>query len=370
MQTSGGPPVEIVPWGVDVPVPAPSARRLAPDGPLRVLFVGQMRPYKGVDTLLRSVAGEPRLELTLVGSGAMIEHYRALAASLGATNAHFLGGVSDEELGNQYRSHDVIALPSTTRAEAFGLVLLEGMARGCVPVASDLPGVREVASRAGLVVPPRDHLALRRTLLHLAADADRLADLQGRAREAAAELTWDRTILRYEQVFEKTLALWHATDAVTALPAAMRAGHATLDDLVHEFEASWGSIVLFRRQPKLQVWAAWGRAALPQLRADPPRIAAHVALTGLARCLDDSVDDVLVRPLLLRKDVRSAMVAPFATRHRMLGVINLSRSSSEERAYTKADLERLVRRLPTAQTPHLHPRSRAAASLAATFMGL
>jgi hypothetical protein len=316
------------------------------------------------------VAGEPRLELTLVGSGAMIEHYRALAASLGATNAHFVGGVSDEELGNRYRSHDVIALPSTTRAEAFGLVLLEGMARGCVPVASDLPGVREVASRAGLVVPPRDHLALRRTLLSLAADAERLAELQQRARQAAAELTWDRTILRYEQVFEKTVALWHATDAVTALPAAMREGHSTLDDLVHEFEASWGSLLLFRRQPMLQVWAAWGRAGLPQLRTNPPRIASHVALTGRARCLDDTVDDVLVQPLLLRKDVRSAMVAPFETRRGLVGVVNLSRSSSQERTYTKADLERLVQRLPTVPSTHVHPRSRAAASLAATFMGL
>jgi hypothetical protein len=220
------------------------------------------------------------------------------------------------------------------------------------------------------VVPPRDHLALRRTLLFLAADVDRLAELQQRARRAAVDMTWDRTILRYEQAFEKTVALWHATDAVTALPAAMREGHSTLEDLVHEFEASWGSILLFRRQPMLQVWAAWGRAGLPQLRTQPPRIASHVALTGRARCLDDSVDDVLVQPLLLRKDVRSAMVAPFETRRGMVGVVNLSRSVSQEFTYTHADLERLVRRLPTVPNTHVHTRSRAAASLAATFVGL
>lgn len=139
-----GPLVRAIPWGVDPRASSPTFGPRASEK-LRVLFVGQMRPYKGVETLLAAVAGQPWLELTLVGRGTELANYQRLAKQLSATNARFTGRLSDAELYNQYRANDVVVLPSVTRAEAFGLVLLEGMAAGCVPVASDLPGVRDVA---------------------------------------------------------------------------------------------------------------------------------------------------------------------------------------------------------------------------------
>ena len=91
-------------------------------------------------------------------------------------------------------------LPSVTRAEAFGLVLVEGMAAGCVPVASDLPGVRDIAGPTGLVVPPGNPGALRAALCGLAEDRARLERLQAASRRAAAALTWDRCVAAYEGV--------------------------------------------------------------------------------------------------------------------------------------------------------------------------
>jgi rhamnosyl/mannosyltransferase len=91
-------------------------------------------------------------------------------------------------------------LPSVTRAEAFGLVLLEGMAAGCVPVASDLPGVRDVAGPTGLVVPPRDPKALRQALRGLADDEARLKHLQVESWLAAQTRTWERCVTSYEEV--------------------------------------------------------------------------------------------------------------------------------------------------------------------------
>ena len=116
-----------------------------------MLFVGQMRPYKGVETLLAAAAGQAWLKLTLVGDGAELGRYRRLAERLPAANARFTGRLSDAELQHQYGIADVVVLPSVTLAEAFELVLIEGMAAGCVPVASDLPGVRDIASPTGLV---------------------------------------------------------------------------------------------------------------------------------------------------------------------------------------------------------------------------
>ena len=94
----------------------------------------------------------------------------------------------------------MVVLPSVTRAEAFGLVLIEGMAAGCVPVASDLPGVRDIAGPTGLVVPAGDAGALRAALRGLALDTARLERLQAASRLAAQALTWDRCVASYEGV--------------------------------------------------------------------------------------------------------------------------------------------------------------------------
>jgi glycosyltransferase involved in cell wall biosynthesis len=194
-----GPLVRAIPWGVDVGA-SPPKRVRSPSEKLRVLFVGQMRPYKGVETLLAAAAGQPWLELTLVGRGTELARYQRLAERLSGTNVRFLGLLSDAELNDQYCSNDVVVLPSVTRAEAFGLVLLEGMAAGCVPVASDLPGVRDVAGPTGVVVPPRHSKALRQALRELADDVQRLEHLQVASWLAAQTHTWERCVASYEEV--------------------------------------------------------------------------------------------------------------------------------------------------------------------------
>jgi len=77
---------------------------------------------------------------------------------------------------------------------------LEGMAAGCVPVASDLPGVRDVAGPTGVVVPPRDPKALRQALRELADDEARLKHLQVESWLAAQTRTWERCVTSYEEV--------------------------------------------------------------------------------------------------------------------------------------------------------------------------
>ena len=203
-RTRFGPPVRSIPWGVDLPASSqslPSAGAEATSGKLRVLFVGQMRQYKGVETLLAAVAGQDWMELTLVGGGSELVKYQRLAKRLSATNARFTGRLSNAELSAQYQANDVIVLPSVTRAEAFGLVLLEGMASGCVPVASDLPGVRDVAGPTGLVVRPGDAEALRDAFRQLAAEPELLEQLQHSSLRAAQALSWDRCVASYEQLF-------------------------------------------------------------------------------------------------------------------------------------------------------------------------
>lgn len=193
--------VRVIGWAVDSVGPSREAavRRYDGSRPLRVLCVGQFRRYKGFDVAVKAVAGVEGLHLNLVGKGPRLAQVKAAAA--GASNVCFLGALSDDELAAAYRDNDVVLLPSTSRLEAFGLVLLEGMAHGCVPVASRLPGVTDVVGRVGLTTTPGDAASLRSTLLHLAGAPDEVLERRKLALDAVADYTWDDTVTEYERVF-------------------------------------------------------------------------------------------------------------------------------------------------------------------------
>jgi glycosyltransferase involved in cell wall biosynthesis len=213
-----GPMVRAIPWGADPHVSLPSRVRPA-HGELSVLFAGPMRPENGVETLLAAAADQSWLKLTLAGAGPELARYRRLAERLSVASARFTGPLSDAELQHQYAIADVAVLPSVVRGEAFGLALIEGMAAGCVPVACDLPGVRDIAGPAGLVVPAGDPDALREALWGLARDTEQLERLQIASRLAAEPLTWARCVASYEGILvEAARSRYARLHGLTTLP--------------------------------------------------------------------------------------------------------------------------------------------------------
>lgn len=133
-----------------------------------VLFVGALdRPhyFKGISQLLTAFARLPdqRARLLVVGDGSLRASYQRQAAGLGLGNrVIFAGRVPDAELPGHYALADLLVLPSTTRGEAFGIVLLEAMSSGKPVIASNLPGVRSVVSDGedGLLARPGDPIDL------------------------------------------------------------------------------------------------------------------------------------------------------------------------------------------------------------------
>lgn len=187
-----------LPYGVDVerfrPGPADPAAMAAagiadPSVPI-VLFVGGMdagHAFKGVPVLIDAMAGIPHDEaqLVLVGDGGLRPGFEARARSAGV-RAVFAGDASDEALRSLYRAAAVAVLPSTTREEAFGLVLIEAMASGTPVIASDLPGVRTVIdSASGRLAPPGDAAGLRTAIRETLADRAALAAMGAAARRRA-----------------------------------------------------------------------------------------------------------------------------------------------------------------------------------------
>lgn len=190
--------LSIIPWGVNS---ADSSAENLKAEDFRVIFVGQLRPYKGADVAIRAMQFLPHARLDIIGKGHAQERYRALVEELDLKNVTFHGSVGDEQLARLMQQAHVLVLPSLTKAEAFGIVLLEGMLAGCVPVASELPGVRDVVGRAGLTFPVNDARALAEVLERLQTNPALWARHSRFAREKAVVYPWQRTVDEYERVY-------------------------------------------------------------------------------------------------------------------------------------------------------------------------
>ena len=88
----------------------------ATEAALRVLFVGQLRPYKGIEFLLEAMTGLDSVSFTVAGNGSRQRHLERRAHSLGLEEAvDFRGAVTDSELRALMSSSDVIVMPSISR---------------------------------------------------------------------------------------------------------------------------------------------------------------------------------------------------------------------------------------------------------------
>jgi rhamnosyl/mannosyltransferase len=190
--------VAVIPFGVDVgrfahgraPESDAAARMRALPGP-RLLFVGRLVYYKGVEVLIHALT-RCRGSLVIVGEGPLEASLRELAHRRGlGGRILFAGRVADDDLPAYYRAADVFVLPSVAKTEAFGVVQAEAMAAGLPVVSTGLPtGVPWVNRHevSGLVVPPGDAHALGGALVRLVEDPVLRARLGAGARERAARL--------------------------------------------------------------------------------------------------------------------------------------------------------------------------------------
>ena len=203
---------EVIPFGLDVHVaPAPgshpsvAAVRARWTGPI-ALFVGRLVPYKGVEFLVRALA-HADVAVVIVGDGPLRSSLEDLARQLGVeSRTFFMGAVDDETVAAWYGACDMFVLPSVTRAEAFGLVQLEAMARGKPVISTRLPtGVPWVNQdgQTGLTVAPGDSGALAGALRRLGGD-ETLRQRMGRAAR-------DRFLAEFtrERMIDRTVAMYH-----------------------------------------------------------------------------------------------------------------------------------------------------------------
>jgi glycosyltransferase involved in cell wall biosynthesis len=110
----------------------------------------------------------------------------------------FAGPQAEADLARSYAAADVLVFPS--RAETYGMVIGEALARGLPVVAAGVGGVPEAlghcpdGARPGMLVPPGDPVALRDALRRWLEDSELRRRLRVAARGRRASLTdWSKT---------------------------------------------------------------------------------------------------------------------------------------------------------------------------------
>lgn len=131
-------------------------------GPL-ILFVGRLVYYKGLKYLLpamRHINGR----LLIIGDGPLRNRLKRLARRLKVEDKIvWFGKIEDTRLVFYYYACDIFVLPSSSRAESFGIVQLETFACGRPVVSTNLPTtvpLVNVHGKTGLIVPPKDSISL------------------------------------------------------------------------------------------------------------------------------------------------------------------------------------------------------------------
>ncbi len=192
----------------ELPTEPSSALPTATEGPV-VLFFGLLRPYKGLDVLLRAwreMRSRPPAELWIVGMPRM--DVTRLMADAPPSVRFVPRFIPDAELPAYFTRADLVVLPYL-EADQSG-VLFTALAFGKPLLLSDVGGFPEVAATgAARTVPAGDSAALGEALRELLADPAARSAMAERARAAAAgPYSWDA-------IAHRTLELYRSlTDTV------------------------------------------------------------------------------------------------------------------------------------------------------------
>lgn len=220
--------VVVVPIGVAPPAPAahgaedaePLVARL--QGRRLLLSLGRLASYKGFEVLVDAAAGLPDdVVVVIVGVGALEASLRQQIAARGLAHRVWLAGrLSDAGVRALFRRAQLFCLPSTTRAEAFGVVLLEAMAHGLPVVATQIEGSGvpwvNAAGVSGLNVPVGDPTALAAACTRLLTDPALQARLAAGARQRYLEQFTE------EEAVRRTMALYDRLLGEPAAPIGQR----------------------------------------------------------------------------------------------------------------------------------------------------
>ena len=167
--------------------------------PLRLLWAGRLRSWKGLPLLLEALAQLPKecpFELRVMGQGNLLRSWQRLASRLGiAEHVQWIGWPSYKEGLEQYRWADLYAF--TSLRDTSGTGLLEALAAGTPLIGLDHQGFADIATADCAIrikpdSPSQVAKDIAAEIVSINSDCARLSRLSAGALERAKCYHWDR----------------------------------------------------------------------------------------------------------------------------------------------------------------------------------
>lgn len=203
--------VKAIPHGVQLPDAYEIfAKRRAQSANIRIVVLSRLdpdtkRPLDYVRIALELSRRGIGFEMRIAGDGPSFAEMSCFVSANGlADRVVLLGTVAHAQINSQLKWGDILI--STSESEAFGLSVAEGLAFGCVPITTDIPGPTQelVGEPTGFRVPVGDICAFADRIETLAADRTIIEKLSIEGRQLVArKFSADIMLNRYAVLIEE-----------------------------------------------------------------------------------------------------------------------------------------------------------------------
>jgi glycosyltransferase involved in cell wall biosynthesis len=177
---------------------------------MQLTFVGRLRRLKCVDRVIDAFAivhrKQPEAVLHIAGDGPMRRSLEHQAAALGLAGSVVFHGFLPEDAKVALLRDSAVYL-SASQFEGFGIPLVEAMAAGAVPVASDIPshGFIFQDRQVGFLARTPEEMAER--TLQVLEDSALRERMAREGRDLVCKTwTWEAVALRYRALIDSVLA--------------------------------------------------------------------------------------------------------------------------------------------------------------------
>lgn len=181
------------------------------------VFLGRLVSDKGADMAIKAFhdflslenqykSTSSALTFTIIGQGPERERLQVLVNQLALqNNVFFTESLTGTALADCLNQHEFIVIPSI-REEPFGIVTLEGIACGCIPIASDGGGLPDAVGNAGVTFKRGDTKALLDCISELYRNTNKRNNLRMAAADHLKNYYPEYIVKQYLEVLENTIS--------------------------------------------------------------------------------------------------------------------------------------------------------------------
>lgn len=202
----------VFPWGIERDLLQYHRQDYTLGRPLKVLVPRMHEPVYNNMFIVRALADlvhNEQIQLTFPRFGSMTGIFEEESAVLVGDRLRLYDVLRREQFIQLMAQHDVCL--SAARSDSSPVSVIEAMALGVIPVAADIPGVREwLTDQSGFLYPQDDTRALRQIIETLATDSNDHGDMR--------RANFDR--VQNQAIFEENIS--HQLDIMTDLAASWR----------------------------------------------------------------------------------------------------------------------------------------------------